>query len=99
MNRCDVLPATGLRRNSIYYPFITYMNHTIALFLCEEYDAVALFIYRADIELNKLKMKDDCKDRYFAICEQYIQKLSRYMLKNNFLSGLGMQMLPDRFKE
>ena len=34
----DSLPSSGLKRNSDYYLLITYINHTIALLLSEEYD-------------------------------------------------------------
>lgn len=99
LNRKDVLPETFLRRNSIFYSFVSYINHSIALFLSEDYDSVALFVKRAESELENLRIKNECGERYFILCEQYLMKLSGYLYKNKLLSQIGIQMLPDRFKE
>jgi len=33
LNKADVLPHTSLRMNSVYYAYVSYINHTIALTL------------------------------------------------------------------
>jgi hypothetical protein len=99
LNKRDTLPETGLRRNSIYYPFITYINHTIALYFSEAYDDVALFIKRAESELENLKKRDKVKCEYFTICEQYLFVLSKDLLQNKVLSSMGIEVLPDKFKK
>jgi hypothetical protein len=47
LNKCETIPLHGLRRNSIYYRLISYINNSICLFISESYDDVALFIKRA----------------------------------------------------
>ena len=98
LNKREVLPDSFLRMASVYYKFVSYINHTIALFLSEEYDNVSLFIKRADKELIYLKSNNECSDLYFSLCEKYISKLSSYMLQNNLLGDFGMEMLPDKYK-
>ncbi|WP_407310007.1 hypothetical protein [Desulfosporosinus sp. SB140] len=93
LNRKDILPVGYLRRNSIYYSFVSYINHTIALFIGEDYDDVALFIKRSHSELMKLKVKNECSEEYFSLCEQYLKKLSIYLYKNELLSDFGIEML------
>jgi len=98
LNKPGMLPSTGIRRNSVYYSFITYINHTIAFFISEDFDAVVIFISRADKELINLKEKYGCISEYFILCEQYLFTLSKYILKNRNLSEVLLQILPDRYK-
>ena len=97
LNKKDSLPSSGLKRNSVYYSLITYINHTIALFISEEYDDVALFIKRADTEIKSLKTKKYLQ-KYFTLCEQHLQILSCYLLQNKLISENCIEFIPDRFK-
>jgi len=99
LNKKDSLPLSGLKRNSVYYPLITYINNTIALLISEEYDNVALFIRRADKEIEDLKTKNFCQEKYFILCEQYLQMLSYYLLHNKLISESCNEFIPDRFKD
>lgn len=98
LNKKDLLPSSALKRNSVFFPLVTYINHTIALLISEEYDNVALFIRRADKEIEGLKMKNLCQEKYFIACEQYLQMLSYYLLYNRLISESCNEFIPDRFK-
>ncbi|HEX9061284.1 MAG TPA: hypothetical protein VF941_13980, partial [Clostridia bacterium] len=99
LNKRGIPPSTSLKRNSVYYSLISYINHTIAFFISEDYDAVAIFIKRADEEINRLNQKLECKDEYFELCHQYLNKLTDYLLKNKFLSKSILEWLPDKLKK
>lgn len=99
LNKKDSLPSSGLKRNSVYYALITYINHTIALLISEEYDNVALFIRRADKEIESLKNKNYFEEKYFVLCEKYLQMLSQYLVYNKFISPGCNEFIPDKFKD
>ncbi len=99
LNKKDSLPSLGLKRNSVYYPLITYINHTIALLLSEEYDNVVLFIRRADKEIENLKGSGFGQENYLILCEHYLQILSYALLGKKLISESCIELMPNKFKE
>ncbi|MCD1260541.1 hypothetical protein B5M42_017200 [Paenibacillus athensensis] len=97
LNLKDTLPQTALERNSLFYPLVTYVNHTIALSLSGSYDAVALFISRADKELNILIGKNKADEVYLPLCQKYLSMLSNHLIKHALLGEQGVSMLPDKY--
>jgi hypothetical protein len=55
LNDDNLLPKTALRRNSIYYRFVSYINNSIACFMSENYGGTITFINRAYKEMKELK--------------------------------------------
>lgn len=92
LNTKETLPETGLRRNSIYYPFISYINHTIALLLSGSYDEAALFIRRARREMQSRNFE---RTEYILICQTYLSQLQAYLKKHKLLSPIWEEWLNE----
>ncbi|CAI6082622.1 hypothetical protein PAECIP112173_03633 [Paenibacillus sp. JJ-100] len=90
LNTKEVLPESGLRRNSIYYNLITSINHTIALLISGSYDEVALFINRAYREIDK---RHFLETTYIELCRDYLRTLTEYLEDNKLLSSNGQNLL------
>ncbi|KGE18430.1 hypothetical protein [Paenibacillus wynnii] len=84
------VPESGLRRNSIYYNLITSINHTIALLVSSSYDDVALFINRANKEIDE---RHFIETTYIELCREYLKTLTNYLEDNNLLSSNGQDLL------
>jgi hypothetical protein len=93
MNKSDILPETSLRRNSIYYKLVCYINNSIALFFSDSFDDVALFIMRATKEIENLTEKGNRNERYFIICEEYIKLMKIFLVSENLLNDSGLYYL------
>ncbi|NQX68944.1 hypothetical protein HQN90_22710 [Paenibacillus alba] len=98
LNQNNVLPENGLQRNSTYYTLVSYINHTIALYIGGSYDNVALFVYRADKEIEILITKYHFKDSYLQTCRDYLFKLSEYLLERNLLSNKASELIPNKYR-
>ncbi|MBR2566951.1 MAG: phosphotransferase [Paenibacillus sp.] len=90
LNTMEVLPESGLRRNSIYYNLITSINHTIALLISGSYDEVALFINRAYREIDEIHFLETT---YIELCREYLRALTEYLEDNKLLSSNGQNLL------
>jgi hypothetical protein len=97
LNKRETLPFTGLQRNSVYYKLISYINNSICLFISESYDDVALFIKRADEEIQMLVERNLKHTDYFTLCEQYMMLVSKHMLYQNLISIEGLNVLPEKY--
>lgn len=95
---CDKIEPTWLRRNSSCYSLVSYINHITSLFLGEQYDDVALFIKRANSELERLEIECDYSFEYFEIVKIYIKKIAEYLLQNNLLAETAVSLLPEKLK-
>jgi hypothetical protein len=98
LNKSESLPITGLRRNSLHYKLISYINNSICLLISESYDNVALFIKRAEAEISFLTQENLRHEEYFALCDDYMKSVSKYMITNNFLTEIGFDMLPQKYQ-
>jgi len=87
-----------LRRNSIYYTLVTYINHTIALFIGRDYDGVIIFVRRADVELVRLESKFGYVGPYFDVVKEYLPKMVLYLKENNLVSEKTLEFLPEKYK-
>lgn len=93
LNKNTLVPHMYLRRNTIQYSFVSYINHTIALMLSNEYIATAIFINRANIELENLKKSNQGAGAYFTACEQYLTSLTEYLTNNKLLPDSHIEKL------
>lgn len=87
-----------LRRNSTYYNLVTYINHTIALFIGRDYEGVIIFVRRADVELARLETKLGYVDPYFDVVKEYLFKMVLYLRENNLVSKDLLEWLPEKYK-
>jgi|GEM_PF-3564791 len=99
LNRREVLPQTALQRNSVYYRLVTYINHTIALYLGDSYDDAALFIARAEREWQGIVAHKGAEEAYLPLCRRYLQLLAEQLLRHNLLGQEGLAVLPDTLAE
>lgn len=81
------LPEVALKRNSVHYELVSYINHSITFLICEKYDEVALFIMRAYKFIEKKQMPNDL---YIKLCKDYLNNLIKYLKTNELLSKKGI---------
>jgi len=99
LNKEESLPSPWLRRNSIYYPLRSYINHTIAFLISEEYVNTALFIRRANKEIESLRAKECFEEKYFILCDKFLQMVSQYLLNNKLISeDYCDYFIPDKYR-
>jgi hypothetical protein len=99
LNSKEILKPEWLRRNAIYYTLITYMNHTIALFVGMNYDGVAIFVRRAAKELERLINERGFHEKYFDVSEEYLYKITRHLIENQLISEKMAESIPDRYRK
>jgi len=87
-----------LRRNSTCYNLVTYINHTIALFIGKDYNSVVIFIRRADVELVRLESKIGHVEPYFDVVKEYLPKMIFYLKENDLVSKQTLELLPEKYK-
>ncbi len=80
LNTKEVLPEKALRRNVRVYPLVTYVNHTIALYLSGDTAGVALFVERAEYFMSE---NPDLEKDYFKKVQDYFSVLKAYLNKNH----------------
>lgn len=88
LNKDEVLPEYALRKNSIYYTFVSYINNSIACFMSENYNGTILFINRAYKEMKELNVKNDINNdnlKYFAICQKYFKITAEFLVANKLI--------------
>jgi len=89
-----------LRRNAIYYNLVTYINHTIALFIGRDYEGVIIFVRRADRELVRLEYESGyIVEPYFDVAKEYLLKMVLYLRENNLISQPMLEWLPEKYKK
>ena len=76
LNREEILPATGYRRNKVIFELVTYVNCLIGCVLSERRDAVPLFVRRC-----RAFLKDNAPagefDSYYASVRSYIAQVEQ----------------------
>jgi hypothetical protein len=77
MNNC--LPPHALRRNSLYYNYVCYMNNIYCLLISGLYDEVGLFVSRAYKYREKNKDRIDFKEQYMIKSENFLESIQRYI--------------------
>lgn len=98
LNSKEIFKEDWFRRNTAYYPLITYINHTIAFYVGMNYDGVvAIFIRRAAKELDCLINERGFHEKYFDIAEEYLYKITAYLMENN-LSEIT-ESIPEKFRK
>lgn len=83
INRC--LPQYALRRNSIYYEYVCYINNIYTLLICELYDEVELFINRADKYIKKNEKNIDFENQYIIKSKEFLNTIRDYLDNNNLV--------------
>lgn len=90
LNSEKIVPQSFYKRNSPYYTFVSYINHSAACFMSENYDGTILFLHRAYQEYKALhshgKM-DEHHRRYFNLCKSYIKITSSYVVEHGFVDN------------
>lgn len=81
-----VLPEYALRRNSLYYEYICYINHTYTFFTCGLYNETSLFINRAYRFLDKNKEEIDLSHQYLVTSKELLDNISNYLRENNLVN-------------
>ncbi len=99
LNSENTLIKGSARRNSVYYNLVSYINHTIAFYIAENYPATSVFITRALEEFVELKSKHKEANEYFELCEQYLIKVSRHMIKEKLFLEYRIEMLPEEYRK
>ena len=84
------IPEDALRRNSIYYELLTYINHIIAFLICERYDEAALFVKRAVNFIEKFPNK---ADGYIKKCKGFADVIAERLISCKCISESGVNYL------
>jgi len=74
----SVLPEKYLRRNSIYYEYISYVAHVVTHYQARNLRACQLFMKRAFEFSNKTEIMDDFKE-YIQQSQRYIKRIASYL--------------------
>ncbi|WP_307347348.1 hypothetical protein [Paenibacillus polymyxa] len=100
---------TGLRRNSVFYGLVCYINNSISLCLSDNYTSSILFLRRArkeiiNIETNSNKSQYQYGDKYIKLCNNYLNELETFIKDNHLVSDedfefiLNKELCRHRFK-
>lgn len=73
-----VLPEQYLRRNSIYYEYISYVAHIVTHYQAKNLKACLLFMQRAFKFSAKIEIKDDF-EMYYEKSKKYIKRIASYL--------------------
>ena len=84
------IPEDALRRNSIYYELLTYINHIIAFLICERYDDAALFVVRA---VNFIEKFPNNADGYIKKCKGFADVVAERLISCQYISESGVNYL------
>ncbi|MDU8672248.1 MULTISPECIES: hypothetical protein [Paenibacillus] len=92
---------TGLRRNSVFYGLVCYINNSISLCLSDNYTSSILFLRRArkeiiNIETNSNKIQDQYGDRYIKLCNNYLNELETFIKDNHLVSDKDFEFILNR---
>lgn len=98
LNSKGIMDPEWLRRNAIYYKLITYINHTIALFIAMNYEGTAVFVRRAAKELDFLSERGYCEE-YFDIAEEYLYIITRYLIEKRLITEVMTESIPAKFRD
>lgn len=79
-----VLPDKYLRRNSIYYEYISYIAHVATLYQARDLRACQFFMKRAFEFSAKTEVKDDFKE-YIKKSKKYIKRIASYLYECELL--------------
>ena len=90
----DLLPQNYLKRNSIYYEYISYLAHVATLYQSKKYRACQFFIKRAFEFILDAEIKNDFQ-KYVKESKKYMKRIASYMHE----CGLIDNDLLERFKE
>lgn len=90
----DLLPENYLKRNSIYYEYISYLAHVATLYQSKKYRACQFFIKRAFEFILNTEIKNDFQ-KYVKESKKYMKRIASYMHE----CGLIENDLLERFKE
>lgn len=82
----EFLPKGAIKRNSIYYEYVTYVSHIVYFFISEKYDYTALFIRRAYRYLEKHQNNDPEYQKYIDFRKIILKDVVEYILENNLIS-------------
>ncbi len=96
---CEKMEPTWLRKNSTCYNLVSYVNNLTCLFNGEQYNNVALFIRRIDVEIERLETNYNYRYEYFEITKTYIRKILEYLFQNNLLSESAISLLPEKYQQ
>lgn len=80
LNAESVLPEMALRRNALIYPLVTYVNHTIALYLSGNKKGVLVFIERAEEFISN---NPSPANSYYKQVQGYLNFLKGHITQKN----------------
>lgn len=90
LNSNKIIPQSFYKRNSPYHEFVSYINHSVACFMSENYSGSMLFLYRAYEEYKTLHTHEKIQyedRRYFNIAKSYIKCTSFYIFDYAFVNN------------
>jgi hypothetical protein len=78
------VPKRYFQRNVPEYRFATYINHSIVLFMGNNYDSTYMFVKRSYefLEENKIIEKDT---KYYEMIKVYLKELYDYLIDNDLV--------------
>ena len=92
-NLNKVLPVKYLKRNSIYYSYISYIAHISVLFQTEEYRSCTIFIQRSLEFIYTNEIKNDF-EAYVIQSRTFMKRIYTHFNKNNLLEPDVVEMFP-----
>jgi len=78
------VPKRYFQRNVPEYKFVTYINHSIVLFMGNNYDSTYMFVKRSYefLEESKIIEKDT---EYYEFIKSYLKELYDYLIDNDLV--------------
>ncbi|TQR97411.1 hypothetical protein [Paenibacillus ottowii] len=92
---------TGLRRNSVFYHLVCYINNSISLCLSANYTSSILFLRRArkeiiNIETNSNKIPDQYGDKFIKLCNNYLNELETFIKDNHLVPDEDFEFILNK---
>ncbi|MDJ1496057.1 hypothetical protein QNI19_24185 [Cytophagaceae bacterium DM2B3-1] len=84
-----LLPEGALKRNKIYYEYVTYVHHVVAFFQSQQYDATAQGIRRAFVYL-KDNPKLFSETPYFKRSKYLLKMILHHLIEKNLLTEITL---------
>lgn len=94
LNQRNLVPDQCYRRNNQYFRLVTYVNHTVGLFLSSNYDVIPTFLNRAFFELQRLNSQP-IATQYEKVAYDYLCQVAYFVQKFPAVDDFAISQIPD----
>ncbi|QDS92496.1 hypothetical protein FF011L_12410 [Roseimaritima multifibrata] len=82
LNRAGVPPDGCYKRNTVWYPLVSYINTIIALYLSDNYDVIPVFVMRATN--THADIAKEHKHVYLDLVAEYLHLIVTHLRETGF---------------